>query len=343
MDPIRILSIDGGGMRGVIPARFLLLLENRLNAQRTAKGLAPKRLHEYFDLIAGTSTGGLIGVAMTVPAANNPIQPRFTFQDILNIYLQNGERIFPKPGIMRKLKGYVFGGETLYDPSGLEAVLKERMDGVRLNQSIKPLLITSYDIFNNEPRFFKTREAKSDPMENFALTDICRCTSAGPTYFPPHNFVMGGKTFNCIDGGVFINNPAVGALAEFIRHGKFYAPDKTITDTLSNVFVLSLSTGRYSGNLSISKSQSMSAVKWIQPLIDIMMYGVNQTTDYELKQVLPSPNYFRFNVDVTQEKYSAMDNGSADALAYWDKLANDQFAADAAYIDAFLTASGMTS
>jgi uncharacterized protein len=343
MEPIRILTLDGGGMRGIIPARFLTMLEDRINQQRIAKGLPPKRIYEFFDLISGTSTGGLIGAALTVPDPKNPQQAKFNMQDIINIYLKEGKRIFPVPGFWQKAKGYVLGGETLYPGDGIDAVLKERMDGVHLQQSLKPLLITSYDIYNNEPRFFKTREAKSDPKENFALTDVCRATSAGPTYFPPHSFVFEGRTFNCIDGGVFINNPSVGALAELIKHQTFYCPGRNVDDRLLNVHILSVGTGHYTGSLPIKKSKKMSAVQWIQPLIDIMMYGVNQATDYELGQVLPTSNYFRFNVDVTNEKYSAMDLATDDALNYWDDLSKKKFAAQTQFIDSFTQASGLIS
>jgi uncharacterized protein len=351
MQPVRILSIDGGGMRGIIPARFLQLLENRLNDKRRANGLPVKPLYAYFDLIAGTSTGGLITAALTVPHPTTPGQPRYSMQQIIDIYLKDGERIFPKPSLWRKMKGYVLGGETLYAPDGIEAVLREKMGNARLSDTLKPLLVCSYDIFNNEPRFFKSREGKTDVKENFSLFHVCRSTSAGPTYFPPCNFVHEGKTFNCIDGGVFINNPSIGALAEIIRHKKFYCEEKSFGDNLSNVYVMSLGTGRYTGQLSIKESKSMSAVKWIQPMLDIMMYGVNQTTDYVQKQVLDPKNYYRFGVEV-EEKYSAMDNAAPDALNYWDTLARQGFVRKAtapdgmdelAKIDAFLTNSGMYS
>jgi uncharacterized protein len=342
MQPIRILALDGGGMRGIIPARYLQLLENRLNEQRKAKGLPIKPLYSYFDLIAGTSTGGLISAALTVPNPTQPALPKFNMQQIIDIYLKDGERIFPKPGVWRKIKGYVLGGETLYSPDGIEAVLRERMGDVRIKNTLRPLLICSYDIFNNEPRFFKSREALDTEAENFTLFHACRSTSAGPTYFPPCNFKHAGKEYNCIDGGVFINNPSIGALAEVIRHPRFYIGDRRMDENLSNVHVLSVGTGRYNGQLSIKESERMSAVKWIQPLLDIMMYGVNQTTDYVQKQVLiEKTNYLRFNVQVKDEKYSAMDNAAPDALNYWDGLAKTEFAAKVADLDQFLTASGM--
>lgn len=344
MEPIRILALDGGGMRGIIPARFLQLLENRLNDQRRSNGLVPKPLHSYFDIIAGTSTGGLIAAALTVPDATRPSLPKYNLQQVIDIYLKDGQRIFPKPGIWRKVKGYVLGGETLYAPDGIEAVLREKMGEVRLKQTLKPVLICSYDIFNNEPRFFKTREAFETEEENFSLFHACRSTSAGPTYFPPCHFTHGKREFNCIDGGVYINNPSIGALAELIKHSRYYVGDRRIDDTLSNVHVLSVGTGRYNGQLSIKESEQMSAVKWIQPLLDIMMYGVNQTTDYVQKQVLlEKTNYIRFNVKVKEAKYSAMDNAAPDALNYWDTLSKEEFGRRAADLDVFMRASGMST
>jgi uncharacterized protein len=342
MEPIRILALDGGGMRGIIPARFLQLLEIRLNEQRKAKGLGPKPLYSYFDIIAGTSTGGLISAALTMPSPTRPGLPKFSLQEIIDIYTKDGERIFPKPGLWRKMKGYVLGGETLYAPDGIEAVLREKMADVRLKQTLKPVLICSYDIYNNEPRFFKSREAHETEEENFTLFHACRSTSAGPTYFPPCNFKHGSRQFNCIDGGVYINNPSIGALAELIKHSRYYLGERRIEETLSNVHVLSVGTGRYTGQLSIRESERMSAVKWIQPLLDIMMYGVNQTTDYVQKQVLEEKtNYIRFNVVVDKKEYSAMDNAAPDALSYWDGLAKTEFANKTAEIDTFMQASGM--
>jgi patatin-like phospholipase/acyl hydrolase len=234
MKKFRILSIDGGGLRGVIPVTILKKVE----------AITGKRIFESFDLIAGTSTGGLITSAVSLRSANDPSHPMYTLDDIMNVYINRGKEIFPARGPLTnsidKVKDLL---EPKYGTEGIEKVFKDMVKDYRMTDALTNILVSSYDLTNNIPLFFKSRAAKTNPAQNALLYDICRATSAGPTYLPSYEFnypAEGEKpNRNCIDGGVFVNNPSLAALSEFSKYFKYYQPDATENDIdYKNVFVL---------------------------------------------------------------------------------------------------------
>jgi len=307
---IKILSIDGGGLRGIIPLMILQKLEE----------IKQKRITELFDLFAGTSTGGLISCGISLKGENN--KPKYTLEDLKNVYLDQGGKIFPqKSWLGQKFNMIKSVFKPEFSDNGLNEVLKNIMQDYLLTDCLKPLFISSYDVKNNQPLFFKSRHAAINPDENARLYDICRATSAGPTYLPAHSFIFDRKEVVCIDGGVFINNPALGALVEVSKYCDYYGIDKTDTKfNFNNLMILSLSTGHYNGSITKKDALDWGKIGWIKPLIDIMMYGVNQATDYEVSELLPQENYLRININIDIEKYAIMTNSSKECSEY---LMND--------------------
>lgn len=295
MKPFRILSIDGGGLRGIVPALVL----KQLQAQ-----LGNRPITDLFDLITGTSTGGLLAVALT--ASEDGLKPKYSVTEIEKLYTEQGPRIFPqRKGADRFWNSLKSWWDPEFSAAGLEQVLQELLGAHRLTDCLVPLLIPAYDLHNNKPLFFKSRHAFQDPEENACLFDVCRATSAGPTYLPAHSFRHAGRKVTCIDGGVFMNNPALGALAEISRHKDtpFYnRPDLK----LENVHILSLGTGHYSGQVTHRQAAGWGKANWARPLIEVMMQGVNQTTDYEVRELLPAPNYLRLSIDIEHPQFADM-------------------------------------
>lgn len=196
--PFRILSIDGGGIKGILPATILTHLEDSLPP---GQGVA-----SHFDMIAGSSTGGIIaiGIALGVPA-----------KDILELYLTKGGRIFPSaPWIFRKL-GRRIGAlrqvvQRRYDPSVLDHELARIIGGRSLGEAKCRLVIPAFD-HNTEPCIFKTAhhpDYRRDWKEN-AVT-VARATSAAPTFL--EGLEHAGRHF--WDGGVFANNPIMMAVVD---------------------------------------------------------------------------------------------------------------------------------
>jgi patatin-like phospholipase/acyl hydrolase len=212
---VRVLAIDGGGIRGIIPARLLVELE-----RMTGRPVA-----DMFDVIAGTSTGGILALGLTVPAENGSSQ--YAAQDLLSLYTERGAQIFPgggKPTWRSRLLGTnvwgaaqrigsVFGGNPKYAgnaryfPGPLETILNEFLGNVPLGRARKPVIVPTYDMRAAEPVVFRSADftGQAQPL----MRDVARATSAGPTYFPPAHMVLGGVERVLVDGGLAANNPAM--------------------------------------------------------------------------------------------------------------------------------------
>ncbi len=324
MKTFRILCIDGGGLKGVVPLTILKKVEQ----------LTGKRIYQSFDLIAGTSTGGLISCAVSLRNPAKPNEPLYSLDEIMNVYLKRGNEIFPRPN---KIQSLLHNVKDLMKPKfsgdGIDKVLKDLVKGSRMSDCLTNIMVSSFDLNNNLPLFFKTRDAKQNSAQNALLYDVCRATSAGPTYLPsfrmnyPNNNEKPER--NCIDGGVFVNNPSMAALAEFSKHYKEYLPESTENDIVyEKVFVLSLGCGTYTQKVSESDTESKGELFWATRISDIMMRGVNLTTDYEMKQMMVQGNYARFNISIEKEEHSDMSNASPETSHYLIEETNRQLIND---------------
>jgi len=301
----RILSIDGGGLRGIIPVLVLKELERRMGG---------KPIYQMFDLIAGTSTGGLIACAMTVSADGK--NPMYTLDQIAAIYTQRGKEIFPKKNWLENTLNEV---SSLKNPEfsvqGINKVLRDLLDHKRMMNCLCPLLVTSYDLYNNQAVFFKSRHAAINPMENAELYDVCRASSAAPTYLPAYDCFYNNKRRIFIDGGIFINNPSIAALVEASKYHSdpiYNKPDIKFSD----ICLLSIGTGHYSANISRKKVEKWGELDWAKPITDVMMQGVNQATSYEDKELLEDHQYLRIGLEIDDENHANMADSSQETMNY---------------------------
>ncbi len=172
---IKVLAIDGGGIRGVIPATVLGAIEKS----------AGKPLCRLFDLISGTSTGGILALGLTRPNPANPQEPQYRAEDLIKIYADDGQTIFSRD-IWQKIHSVWNLAEEKYSSAGLEEVLQEFFGEALLSQALTDLVIPSYEIENRDCFFFKSRKAKLMPASyDYRMRQVARATSAAPTYFSP--------------------------------------------------------------------------------------------------------------------------------------------------------------
>jgi uncharacterized protein len=181
---VHVLAIDGGGIRGLIPALVLAEIERR--CERPAG--------ELFDLVAGTSTGAIIACALTRP---DPLPA----ERIARIYVEEGPEIFSRslPKKVTSVDGYL---DERYDSSGLVASLERHLGGVQLAQASPDILLTVYDLEARESLLL-------DRETTMSMVDAAHASSAAPSYFEPVR--IGDSTL--VDGGVFATNPAMCAYA----------------------------------------------------------------------------------------------------------------------------------
>lgn len=297
-----VLSVDGGGIRGVIPAVILVELEKRLAARSGKK----RPLHTYFDLIAGTSTGGIIAAGLTAPHPKKPKKPAASAEELLALYEQDGQAIFYDRSVFRRLRDGLVNlfrepGSVVdekYDAEPLEKRLKKQLGETgKISERLTHVLITAYDIEKRDTVFMKsTPRSDGSPDDDYLFWEAARATSAAPTYFEPAQVTnqTTKKKETLVDGGVFANDPAMCAYVEARKLG--YQP-KTIT-------MVSLGTGYQTRSFPYKSAKNWGAISWINPsngapIISILMHGQACSTGYHLDKLLNDtpgrPRYFRFD------------------------------------------------
>jgi uncharacterized protein len=300
----RILSIDGGGIRGIIPGQILVILEDKLKAKT---GNDNARIADYFDLISGTSTGGILTCAYLIPDLEN--RPKFNARQVVDLYLKRGGDIFYVP-LGHKLR--TGGGvvDEMYPASALEKALDEYFGDTRLSGLLKPCLIPSYDIKRRMGHFFTQHDALKNAGWDYLVKDVARATSAAPTYFECSNIKSVSEvSYPLVDGGVFVNNPTLCAYAEVQNEYKVQA---------NNIVVLSLGTGFSKKEYDYNKAKDWGMIQWVKPIIDIMMSGVSEVVDYQLRQIFEgadaSNQYLRINTELPIDVSPDMDDASPENL-----------------------------
>src|SRR5690554_2090520 len=306
----RILSIDGGGIRGVIPGVVLTVLEEKLIA---LTGAPDTRLADFFDLMAGTSTGGILTACCLLPGPDG--RPKFKAAEIVELYFKHGEEIF-KRSIFHKVK--TVGGllDERYPDKGLRKVLKKYMGDVRLADLLKTGLFTAYDIERRKAHFFSSRSAV-DKGHDFFLRDVAWSTSAAPTYFEVARIKDGlNRDYALIDKGVFAGNPTLCAYAEARKI--FRKPDSDRAVTAEDMIVLSLGTGTAKENYPYHLARDWGMAQWVRPLIDIMMSGVAETVDYQVRQIYDAvgrkSQYLRVNAPLPSDVNHQMDDAGKENM-----------------------------
>ena len=149
MKKIRILSLDGGGIRGILPGIVLTQVKKKLQKKTKDPNI---KLSDMFDFMAGTSTGGILALAYLTPNEEN--RPKLTAQEAVNIYLDRGDEIFDVSN-WQKIKSVNGLADEKYNASELEEALEDTFGELKLSNLLKPCIISSYDIRNGKPHFFK--------------------------------------------------------------------------------------------------------------------------------------------------------------------------------------------
>ncbi|GAB4852103.1 Proteolipid protein 2 [Ancistrocladus abbreviatus] len=323
---ITILSIDGGGIRGIIPGIILGFLESELQKLDGEDA----RLADYFDVIAGTSTGGLVTAMLAAPNENN--RPLFSAKDIKQFYLDNCPKIFPQSSytVTKMLKTLVQGPK--YDGRYLHRIVKEKLGNTRLHQTLTNIVIPTFDIKRMQPTIFSSYEVKKTPSSDAMLSDICVGTSAAPTYLPAHHFKTEGsagevREFHLIDGGMAANNPALVAISEVTKEitsgSADFFPIKPMD--YDRFLVLSLGTGspKCEEKYTAEAAAKWGVLGWLAsggstPLIEVFMGGSADMTDYHLSAVFQDlhsqENYIRIQDDTLRGTLSSVDVATEENL-----------------------------
>ncbi|KAI4316729.1 hypothetical protein L6164_024680 [Bauhinia variegata] len=326
---VTILSIDGGGIRGIIPATILAFLESQLQELDGEDA----RLADYFDVIAGTSTGGLVTAMLTAP--NEKKRPLFVAKDIKPFYLEHCPKIFPqKRGLAGTVVAKLFQslGGPKYDGNYLHRIMKEKLGESRLHETLTNVVIPTFDIKKLQPTIFSSYQIKKSPYLDARLSDICISTSAAPTYFPTYYFTSKDPEgnvheFNLTDGGVAANNPTLVAVnqitKQIIEENSDFFPIKPMD--FGRFLVISIGTGTPKNE---QKFNANIAAKWgildwlthggSTPLIDVFTQSSADMVDFHLATVTQAlhsqDKYLRIQDDTLTGTESSVDIATKENL-----------------------------
>lgn len=280
----RVLCIDGGGIRGLLPAAFLERYEAHTR----------RRIAHQFDMIAGTSTGGLIALYLSVPKRDNPEHAAHSTTQLRQLYLDHAETIFPK----RLWTGARQLVAPKYSARGLDHLVSDRLRDAQMSQLVTQVVVPSFDRLAAEDAVFKT----SDVVDWYAR-DAALATSAAPTYFRAHaaQSVGGEIAGSFVDGGIWANNPSLCAYAE----AKSLWPGQRIE-------ILSLGTGRRRQTNMGPRSGGLA--QWALVLADLFMDSGERGIDYQIRRLAKAEGdtYTRIQTSVPAEM--SMDTTSNDHL-----------------------------
>lgn len=278
--PYRILSMDGGGIRGLLTLQVL----KRLIAKR------PTLLSEV-DLFAGTSTGGLIALGLAHGLSIDTLE---------GLYLKHGAAIF-KDTLWDDIKdlGQLIGAD--YSLDTLLTICKKQFGATTLGQLKRRVVVSAFDLDDPsavprrwKPKFFHNLGGV-DSDDAFLACDAAVATSAAPTYFPAYK--------GYIDGGVVAGNPSMAAVAQALDERN----DPTfLAAGLSNIRLLSLGTGTVPNR--VAGSPDWGGAQWLTPIIELMLEGSLEVPDFQCRAMLGNAHYRRINPFLPTNPKIPMDN-----------------------------------
>ena len=318
----KILSLDGGGVRGYLSAKLLANAEDHINR----KAGEQKPLGQRFDFIAGTSTGGLIAMALASGK---------TAVEVLDFYERYIPRIFGKSSQTRRLGSKYLA--NFFGPAYRNDELTHDLEKFFGDKTLRDLqtdvLITSVSLQNAKPRMHKTEYAeRNHERSDERLVDVGLATCAAPTFFPAHSTK---HSHHLIDGGICANNPAMVALVDafqFERPSLRGTPQpKDITKNIrEQVMLLSIGTGEQ-GHVpyDIDRLARGGKYHWARPISDTLMQAQSMAVHFQVKFILEQA-YFRINPLLTfsmeldeadkVEKLKNLGSLDKDATEFLDRL-----------------------
>jgi patatin-like phospholipase/acyl hydrolase len=307
--PIRVLSIDGGGVRGIIPAILLRRLDQLIGARLRELDRAPRPLADFFDLVAGTSTGAIVAASIAGRKPNG--EPLSTPDGLVRFYQEDARPVFQP---RRWDRGVL---STKLDAVPLERRFREICCGARLSQVAVNLIVPAFTgngahIFRGGPGW----AAGSDP--DYRLEDVLRATTSAPYLFEPARIAAIGdpqlRTF--IDGGMFANNPSLHA----------YLEARELYGARREMLLISLGTGNDFEPIDYHVARSWGGLKWLDPrkgLLQVLMQGQSHDTHRNLRRLIPDPHaYLRLDLQ-THAKFPSFDDASPAAIATFTRMAEE--------------------
>lgn len=266
----KILSLDGGGIKGVYSLAFLSQIEDYLGTP----------INNYFDLIVGTSTGGIIALGLG---------KGYSATELLDFYVKMCKNIFSGNKYINSIKHFGF---SKYKNIVLKKSLEEKFGNTRLGESKIRLVIPSQNLDNGEVHLYKTAHNERFKGDyKIRMSEIALATSASPTYFPTF---QDSKGLYLIDGGIYANNPVAIAAVEAIGILKWLPTE---------INILSIGCTNEPINIQMAKTLPLGKAYWALNLVNLIMKGQSSAAT-GMAQHLSNDKTVRINETVSKGKFS---------------------------------------
>ena len=328
-----ILTIDGGGMRGIVPAFILKQMDRYL------KTLTSRPLYSFFDLVAGTSTGALLSLGLTCPLGGKilkieegePFELTQSFKkghfikkeytetlgyidrlakvgDFLSLYKENGERIFLK----RETKGLfklfdkvskIFSDKYEIEP--YEEFLSELFGEVELKEALIPTMAVAFNAKDSMPYIFRSWDS-----HDYLVREAARASSSAPTYFAPSHFIdrKTDEELLLLDGGILANNPILAA----------YIEARNLYPRADEYRIISLSTA--SKPTRMNPDEFNTNLDWMGPLLSAYSMG-NMNISLLAVKAIANTSVLRVWEDVVERQFP-LDDTSLEAITSLENAGN---------------------
>ncbi|WP_102273235.1 CBASS cGAMP-activated phospholipase [Cytobacillus massiliigabonensis] len=282
---MRMLCIDGGGIRGVFALAILQAIEKEYTCP----------ISDLFDVVAGTSTGAVIAASVVL---------KKPMDDVMESYQAYGKKIF-----VRQAKVGLF--KSIYSDHYLRRFFRKAFGEITLADINKPLLIPAVDVTNGKPFIHRSNYGH---LENDDLTvklwDAILSSCSAPVFFPPNNI---NNQYLSIDGGLWANNPSLVCVTEGIHQFK---------KDIREIEIFSIGTGIQHIDFTIGKDKYWGAKHWLPfhfpsmkmtpKLLDLALQLSSESVTYHCHHLLGN-NYFRLNGELGEEM-------PFDEVKFMDKL-----------------------
>lgn len=270
---MKILCIDGGGIRGVFAVAILRAIEKEYN----------QPIAGMFDMIAGTSTGAIIAASATLEMDMGEVQES---------YIEYGEKIFTKQSKSGFLKSF-------YSDRYLRDYIQDAFGETTLLDIKKPLLIPTVDITHGNPFVHRSNYGNAEQDDHsIKLWDVVLSSCSAPVFFPPNNI---NNNYLAIDGGLWANNPSLVCITEAQHYFK---------KNLEDIQIMSIGTGLQKINFSMETKREWGVTKWLPfhlpsmrmtpKLLDLALHLSSESVTYHCQHLLGG-HYFRINEELGQE------------------------------------------
>lgn len=309
---VAILTIDGGGMKGIISSIVLMRMEKYLKFYSKDNSVG---LTDYFDLVAGTSTGSILTALLLCPDAKG--KAKYKAEDALELYLTKGKEMFHRRPLypINTMFG-LFGSK--YTNQYFKEGLKEYFHDLKISELIKPCMIITYDMVSRRTLFLNSISSQKNPKRDVKVVDAVLASCAAPTYFPPVCTKKENQCVDClIDGGVAANNPAMSALIEALKLPQ--------ANTIQDTYLFSVGNVAKIKSYPCDEAKNWGIAEFAVPLFHIIMGTSEEIVDYQVRKLYESSNisshYQRIEA-VTEKEIPAMDDTSPEAMKTLVEIGN---------------------